>query len=103
MMLRIAIIISVFCSTAPAWADALDGDWCNPVDGKLTIDGRVITTPKGNKIEGIYGRHRFEYDAPAGGWNGGQRIIIQQFSETRMQLRAGEKPASEWKPCQVVS
>ena len=103
MQLRMAIITSLLFAAVPAWADSLDGDWCNEVDGKLTIDGSTIITPAGRKITGTYGRHRFEYDAPAGGWNGGDLIVIQQFSETRMQLQAGEKPASDWKPCQIVS
>ena len=84
-------------------ADSLDGDWCNDVDGKLTIDGALITTPGGQRVEGQYGRHRFEYTAPAGDWNGGKSIVIQQFSEQLMELTVEGDTGRRWKPCQFVS
>lgn len=86
-----------------AMADALDGDWCNDVDGKLTIDGSTITTPGGQQVEGKYGRHRFEYTAPAGDWNGSKSIVIRQFSEQSMELTVEGGSGRRWQPCQIVS
>lgn len=89
--------------TVPALADALDGDWCNAIDGKLTIDGSTIITPAGKSVEGNYSRHRFDYTPPEGDWNAGQPIVIQQYSHTLMKLSVGDQPAREWRPCQVIS
>ena len=86
-----------------AHADSLDGDWCNARDGKLTIDGSVIITPNGGRVMGEYGRHRFEYVAPDNDWHPGKKIVIQQFSETLMELSVEGGTADQWKPCQVVS
>ena len=99
----ITVGLSAVLLSHPASADALDGDWCNDANGKLTIDGSIIITPKGNRVMGDYSRHRFEYKAPEPGWNGGKVIIIQQFSDTRMQLTVEGEIAQEWKPCQVIS
>ena len=89
--------------TGPAAADALDGDWCNPVDGKLTIDGSTIITPAGKQVRGLYGRHRFEYTAPDGDWKAGERIVILQFNERLMELQVGDTPPRAWRPCQIIS
>ena len=91
------------CLSGPALADALDGDWCNPIDGKLTIDGSTIITPTGQSVEGNYERHRFSYTPPEGDWNAGKPIVIQQYSYTLMKLTVGDQPAREWRPCQVIS
>ncbi len=97
-------IISLFLmSTSAAFADSLDGDWCNPIDGKLTVDGSTIITPGGKSVTGNYGRHRFDYTAPDGDWQAGQSIVIQQFSEQLMELSVGGQPGQKWRPCQVVS
>ena len=98
-----AFLSAIPLFTVPAWADSLDGDWCNPIDGKLTIDGSKIITPGGVRVTGNYGRHRFEYLAPSGDWQAGRSIVIQQFGEQLMELSAGDQPGKKWRPCQVVS
>ena len=103
MKKRLLVSLLPFVVAFPAHADALDGDWCNQQDGKLTIDGSTIFTPGGAKTTGEYGRHRFEYLAPAGDWNSGKRIVIQQLSDQVMELSVGDGLPHRWKPCQVVS
>ena len=100
--LGIAMSVVVFC-VGPVWADSLDGDWCNPTDGKLTIDGATIITPTGHSVKGNYGRHRFDYIAPAGDWQAGKSIVIQQYNEQLMELRIGDQQGRKWRSCQVVS
>jgi hypothetical protein len=100
---RFIFVVGLFVMPYSAWADSLDGDWCHPTVGKLTIDGAVITTPSGRQVSGTYGRHRFEYTAPAGDWQAGKPIVIQQFSDELMELRVDGKPGRQWRPCQVVS
>ena len=104
MIRRICIAVALLIGLASsAWADALDGDWCNPIDGKLTIDGPTIFTPGGKKVRGNYGRHRFEYTAPAGDWQAGQTIVILQYNEQLMELKVGDQQGRKWRPCQVIS
>lgn len=104
-MFKRALLLSgiLMLGVTGASADALDGDWCNLTDGKLTIDGSVIITPAGNRVMGDYGRHRFIYTAPEGDWHGGETIVIQQYSEQLMKLTVGDGESREWRPCQVVS
>lgn len=103
MNIRILVLTLVSLTSWPALADSLDGDWCNPEDGKLTIEGNTIITPSGNALAGEYGRHRFVYIAPEGDWNGGKRIVIQQFSDEMMELSVGDGHPHKWRPCQFVS
>ena len=43
-------------SAAPAFADAIDGDWCHQASGRhLSIRGPQIVTPGGKRMEGDYG------------------------------------------------
>ncbi len=97
-------LTAILCASAsPSLADALDGQWCNNEDGRLAIDGNIITTPAGDRVEGDYGRHRFVYIAPPGSWNAGKRIVIQQLSDQEMELSVGDGMPHKWGPCQVVS
>jgi len=103
-MKRLTTMIAAgLVTTGPAFADKLDGDWCNPQDGKLTINGTIITPPAGNRVEGTYSRHRFDYTAPADGWNGGKAIVIQQFSDELMELSVDGGTPAQWKPCDAVT
>ena len=103
MLKRLCISIALFLTAPAAWADALDGDWCNFDSGKLTINGSTITTPFNIQVQGQYGRHRFEYTAPAGDWNAGKKIILQQFSDDLMELSVDGGQSTQWQPCKVVS
>lgn len=98
----IAAVLTVL-TTSPALADRLDGDWCNFDDGKLTIEGSTILTPWGTKVEGTYGRHRFDYTAPANDWHAGKSIVIQQYGDDLMELSVDGGQPKQWRPCQVVS
>jgi hypothetical protein len=45
------------CLTAnPAHADAIDGTWCGPDGGTLSIDGPRIVTPGHARLTGEYTR-----------------------------------------------
>ena len=92
-----------FASTSPVLADALDGDWCNGRDGKLTISGSSIITPSGRTVSGNYSRHRFTYTAPEDDWNGGKNIVIQQLNEDAMDLSVDGNAPTRWSPCLLSS
>jgi hypothetical protein len=86
---------------APALADALDGDWCHPEDGRrLTIRGPEIVTPGGKKMQGDYGRHTFSYVVPAPEPGAGETVFMVQINEERVQVRVGADGATEtWLRC----
>lgn len=92
---------------APAWADSIDGHWCNGSGLHLRIQGTAIETPSGNVISGEYDRHAFRYIAPEGEPDAGSENFLQLLSEERMLLYRG-MPGSgddgeEWRRCEVTS
>lgn len=100
-------LIACFCVLPlSAYADALDGDWCNKDNEKLTIEGSTVTTPNGDKISGNYGRHQMTFDTPSGGWRAGSSILMQQHSEESMSMytKGTNSISSEpWTRCGVIS
>ena len=61
-----AVAAFLFLGVAPANADAIDGNWCNPEFGRIEILGTRIMTPGGNQVTGAYDRHASRYVVPAG-------------------------------------
>ena len=103
MLKRVLIVLALSLAQSPAFADQLDGDWCNLDDGKLTITGSTITTPFGIEVQGKYSRHRFEYLAPVGDWHAGKNIVIQQFGDDLMELSVDKGQPKQWHPCRFTS
>jgi hypothetical protein len=103
---RFAWLLGFACLTAlaaPAYADRVDGEWCDEGGRRIVIEGRVITTPAGAKVQGEYGRHVFSYDAPAGETPSG-RVHFQQFGDDLMQATSGDAPTPRaWRRCRPVS
>lgn len=88
---------------ASAYADAIDGDWC-AVDGaqRMNIQGPAIVTPGGNRIQGNYTRHAFDYTVPSGEPGSGQAVNIILRGEHLALSRQGaaDAPSREWRRCQ---
>jgi hypothetical protein len=91
----------------PAFADALDGDWCGGDGKRLTIKGPEIKVPSGATIQGTYRRHEFAYTAPAGDSDAGVQIFLQQLNEEQMsfyRIKDGKPSEAElWMRCQITS
>ena len=107
-MLRGIAVAAFLCVFAgPAFADAIDGDWCGPSDRHIAIKGPEITLPGGVKLSGTYHRHAFEYVAPAGDAHAGTAIHLQLLSEELMnffRMKDGKPGEPElWHRCQVIS
>jgi len=92
-------------TTAPAWADAIDGNWCRP-DGKhMSIRGPEIVTPMGTHTKGNYDRHAFSYAVPDQEPGAGTTINMMLVDEDTLYLRAGARPgfgpgeADVWRRC----
>jgi hypothetical protein len=102
------LLIAGACALAPvpAFADAIDGDWCNG-PASLRIEGPAIHTPGGKDMTGDYDRHAFHYIVPAGEKDAGADVMIQLMNDYEMVLvhRIGgaDGPLETWKRCQPVS
>ncbi len=87
----------------PAFADAIDGNWCHSDGRHFSIRGPEIVTPGGKLLEGNYSRHGFSYTEPASGRDTGQAIVMTLLNENTVQLRHGEAspgaPQEIWVRC----
>ena len=79
----------------PAYADAIDGQWCDEGKKHLEINGPSIVTPAGARLTGDYDRHGFRHADPATG----QPVVMVLMGETRMSLRMGGGPEELWRRC----
>ena len=90
-------------ATGTARADSIDGDWC-AIDGaqRMNIQGPAMVTPGGNRIQGNYTRHGFDYVVPAGENGSGQPVNIILRGEYLALSRQGaaDAPLKEWRRCQ---
>lgn len=83
------ILLAIALPHGPAWADAIDGNWCH-ADGRLmSIAGPSIVTPRGSQISGDYRRHFFTYRVPASEPAAGSVISMNQLNEQTIQVRRG--------------
>jgi hypothetical protein len=94
------------CVATPTHADAIDGDWCNTKDERLTIIGPQITLPTGKSLTGKYHRHEFAYQVPAGEADAGNVIYMQLYGDDDMtSFIVKDKQTTvptNWKRCPVL-
>ncbi len=91
---------------APAWADVIDGQWCNPDGKRMSIQGPVIVTPSGTRTDGNYARHFFSYVIPPSDPDAGQTVSMVLVNEETVHLRIGattsyafDGPMQVWHRC----
>jgi hypothetical protein len=93
--------------TAPALADAIDGDWCSINGSHLRIEGPRIELAPGQVLEGTYDRHAFSYIAPANDPEAGTEIVFVLRSEEEMRRvrKPDAMPEHEdiWRRCSATS
>jgi hypothetical protein len=102
-VLFLAAVIGFALPVAPAWADAIDGNWCNAEGENLHIDGAAIKTPGGASLTGEYDRHHFSYISPPGEKFAGETLNMTQHSEELMRMRLPDGGEMTWRRCEVVS
>jgi hypothetical protein len=95
------LIAFVCLAAAPAFADAIDGDWCSTAARRnLSIDGPRIVTPGGRTMQGEYSRHGFVYSAPSGEAEAGRRVELRLVNDRTMLFRPEGASADEvWNRC----
>lgn len=112
MNMRGALIVTtafaaLAAASAPAVADAIDGEWCSKEGKDLEIHGPDIRTPAGINTQGRYTRHSFAYEPPEGDPEKGLVIVMRIFSDDDMELARitnGEMgPPELWHRCNVTS
>jgi hypothetical protein len=91
----------VALAASPAYADAIDGDWCKADGKRMKIRGPAITTPGGKETRGDYTRHSFVYVVPAGEQGEGETVSIILLSEYLAHARQGaaDAPIQVWNRC----
>lgn len=86
----------------PAFADAIDGDWCGPEGRHVAIQGPRIVTPAGNQLAGDYTRHSFAYVVPAKERDAGQTVAMRLLNEETVQVTPRPGAAAEiWLRCKA--
>jgi len=87
---------ALFLFAGEAAADAIDGDWCQPKDGRrLSIRGAEIVTPGGKRMNGDYQRHFYSYVIPAPEPSAGQTVHMTLQDENTVHLRVGDGTAGD--------
>lgn len=88
---------------SPAFADRVDGEWCDAKGLRVMIQGDSITTPGGAKVAGENRRHVFSYDAPSGEALSGHVRFQQQHDDLMRSTSADSAGEREWRRCRPVS
>lgn len=104
MMFRMMLlaVAAVLAAMGPAWADAIDGQWCF-AGSSLEIQGPRIRTPGGHEISGTYSRHDFSYVVPANEPGGGSEVNMVLLSEDTLTLTRGPAAPETWRRCKPTS
>ena len=102
-----AIVLAYCLFSAPAFADAIDGDWCKRDGSHVRIDGPQIEIAPGTRVMGKYERHAFSYVAPFGDAEARAEIFFRLRSETEMRRVRDPAAMPEhddlWQRCETIS
>ena len=90
-----------------AFADSIDGDWCDKDGSHLRIDGPTIELKPGKILQGKYARHAFSYFEPKGDSEFDTEIffILRSEDEMRRVRDSAVMPehADIWQRCETNS
>lgn len=101
---RVVVAGAVSCAASPAWADAIDGDWCSTSSvAHFSIAGPNIVTPAGTETTGDYSRHAFSYVVPDGEPGAGKTIVMRLLNEEEVLVDVTSGEPKLWRRCEVIS
>ncbi|MCF6200060.1 MAG: hypothetical protein L3J67_11835 [Hyphomicrobiaceae bacterium] len=101
-------LFSVFASSF-VLADQINGNWCAADGRTISIDGPHVTTPAGNTVLAIHGRHHIDYLIPENETDAGHRFTADQLDDERISVqiidsKTGQRsPAQIWVPCKPTA
>ena len=104
-VLATTLALSAAMYSAPARADAIDGDWCHG-GSHMAIEGNSIVTPDRNKVSGVYRRYTFTYVVPANEAGAGNELTLVMIrgQEVVHLTRPGQTGGPEvWRRCKPIS
>jgi hypothetical protein len=111
MRTSFATILVIFASciaASTAWADAIDGKWCDGAK-QIAIEGPKITLPSGKSYQGDYTRHSFDFIVPDNEESAGDQLRMMLQGEELMHLQRTPKgtgqagPIEAWRRCANIS
>lgn len=107
-LLSALAIAAAALAAGPAYADAIDGTWCNHDGRNMQISGPRIVTPSGAEILGRYSRHAFAYEVAQA--DAGATVSMVLVNESTIHLRrdGGASPTPPeafevWRRCEVIT
>lgn len=96
-------LMTVSCAlaiaSAPAFADAIDGNWCHSDGRRFEIAGPTIVTPNKTRTQGQYDRHYFSYVVPASDPGAGTTVDMTLMGETSVRIKPGDRAEETWTRC----
>ena len=99
-------VVAALLTAGPAWADAIDGNWCIGDGRRMSIEGPQIVTPGGKRMMGDYDRHAFAYTAPKGEPDAGALISMVLIDDDTLVVSTGpgtaapnQAPVRTWHRC----
>jgi hypothetical protein len=97
--------LAAMAGVGPAFADAIDGNWCSDDGRQMSITGPSVVTPGGTRTQGSYTRHSFVYTVPANEPESGQEVSMRLLSEIAVQVRVGpaDRPIQTWHRCTAAT
>ena len=97
---QVLAMFGLLLAAGPAFADAIDGNWCHLDGRRLTIRGPSIVTPGGSALQGTYDRHHFSYQIPPTEPRAGETVSMTLMGEYLVHLSVGAgAPVEEWRRC----
>ena len=107
-LLSALAVAAAALAAGPAYADAIDGTWCNHDGRNMQISGPRIVTPSGAEILGRYSRHAFTYEVAQA--DAGATVSMVLVNESTIHLRrdGGASPTPPeafevWRRCEVIT
>lgn len=97
------VVLLATLQAGPAWADAIDGNWCSREGKSMSISGPQIVTPGGTRMKGDYDRHGFRYVVPAAERPAGAKVDMSLVDEETLHVRVGAGPVKTWRRCKPTS
>lgn len=94
----------LLATSGHAFADVIDGDWCQADGRHMSIRGPSIVTASGKQVSGLYSRHAFSYIIPEFGTAIYMRLVNPDTIDLWMGAQAtAAAPAEVWNRCTPIS